>query len=79
MEKLFTKVDLADRWGVSRQVVNNWSNRREDFPAPLQYVSNNTIALYTYTSIKLYEEKRGLITSDDIEDAKAEMEERNDG
>lgn len=60
MEKLFTKVDLGIRWGVSRQVVNNWSTRREDFPAPSQYVSNGAIPLYSESLIKLYEEKRGI-------------------
>lgn len=64
MEKLFTKVDLGIRWGVSRQVVNNWSNRKEDFPAPYQYVSKGTIPLYTESSIKLYEEKRGINVND---------------
>lgn len=64
MEKLFTKVDLGIRWGVTRQVVNNWSKRREDFPQPLQYVSNGAIPLYSESSIKLYEEKRGIKTND---------------
>jgi len=64
MEKLYTKVDLGIRWGVSRQVVNNWSNRREDFPAPVQYVSNGAIPLYLESDIKLYEEKRGIKVDD---------------
>lgn len=64
MEKLYTKVDLSNRWGVSRQVVNNWSKRNEDFPAPLQFVSNGSIPLYTESSIKLYEEKRGINPND---------------
>jgi hypothetical protein len=68
MEKLFTKVDLGIRWGVSRQVVNNWSTRREDFPAPAQYVSGGAIPLYLESSIKLYEEKRGILINEEKAD-----------
>jgi hypothetical protein len=64
MERLFTKVDLGMRWGVSRQVVNNWSKRHEDFPAPVQYVSNGAIPLYKESDIRKYEEKRGLKVND---------------
>lgn len=64
MEKLFTKVDLGIRWGVSRQVVNNWSKRNEDFPAPVQSVSNGAIPIYLESDIKLYEEKRGIKPND---------------
>lgn len=60
MEKLYTKVDIGLRWGVTRQVVNNWSKRREDFPQPVQYVSNGAIPLYLESDVKRYEEKRGL-------------------
>lgn len=64
METLYSKVDLGTRWGVSRQLVNNWSKRREDFPAPAQFVSNGAIPLYSESSIKLYEEKRGIKAND---------------
>lgn len=64
MEKLYTKVDLGIRWGVSRQVVNNWSNRRNDFPEPIQFVSNGVIPIYTESSILAYEKMRGIVIDD---------------
>lgn len=64
MEKLYTKVDIGLRWGVTRQVVNNWSKRREDFPKPIQHVSNGAIPLYLESDIKNYEEKRGIKVHD---------------
>lgn len=59
-EKVFTKVDLAARWGVSRQVVNNWSARRSDFPDPIQFVSNGSIPIYAESDILKYEKLRGV-------------------
>jgi hypothetical protein len=60
MERVLTQRDLSDRWEVSRQVVNNWSKRHEDFPKPDQFVSSGTIALYLESDVKKYEKKRGI-------------------
>lgn len=58
MDKLYTMRDLADRWGVSRQLVNNWRVRHDDFPAPIQNVSGGTIGLWTEKQITKYEKGR---------------------
>lgn len=74
MEKIYTKADLAARWGVSRQVVNNWSKSKAErgyagrnpvqFPEPFQSVSNGAIPLYLESDIKKYENERNLIPND---------------
>ncbi|HDR3524033.1 TPA: hypothetical protein QCN93_004746 [Bacillus pacificus] len=57
MEKLYTQADLATRWDVSRQLVNNWRTRHiKTFPDPVQYVSNGKIALYKESDVMKYEE-----------------------
>lgn len=63
MDTLYTMRDLADRWGVSRQLVNNWRERHIDFPAPLQYVSGGSIPIFTETSIKKYESERANLNA----------------
>lgn len=60
MEKVLTSTDIATRWGKTRQVINNWIRRRDDFPKPCQYVSNGSIPLFKESDIKNYEEKRGI-------------------
>lgn len=58
--EILSKSDIAERWGISRQLVQNRTVRDEDFPTPIQYVSKGTIPIYTLESIKLYEEKKGI-------------------
>jgi hypothetical protein len=58
--KLLTKSDMAMRWNVTRQVVNNWSNRHEDFPPEITRVDNDRLPLYLEIDVIRYEEARGL-------------------
>ena len=57
---LLSKADMAKRWGVSRQVVNNWEARHDDFPEPIIWVHNNSLPLYLEEDAKEYEERRNL-------------------
>jgi hypothetical protein len=58
--KLLAKSDLATRWGVTRQVVNNWSNRHEDFPPEVIRVDNGRMPLFAEKDVIKYEEQRKL-------------------
>lgn len=58
--KLLAKSDLATRWGVTRQVVNNWSNRHEDFPSEVMRVDNGRMPLFAEEDVIKYEEQRKL-------------------
>lgn len=57
---LHTKQDLADRWGVTIQVVNNWAARHNDFPVPLTENVINGRPLYPLCEVERYERVRGL-------------------
>jgi hypothetical protein len=59
--KLLAKSDLATRWGVTRQVVNNWSNRHEDFPSESIRVDNGRLPLFLETDVIKYELARNLV------------------
>lgn len=59
--KLLSKSDLATRWGVTRQVVNNWSNRHDDFPKEFCRVDNERMPLYLERDVEIYENGKGLI------------------
>jgi hypothetical protein len=58
--KLYSKSDLATRWGVTRQVVNNWSNRHSDFPSEIMRVDNGRLPLFAGKDVIEYEKKRNL-------------------
>jgi hypothetical protein len=58
--KLYAKSDLAARWGVTRQVVNNWSNRHSDFPQEIMRVDNGRMPLFAEEDVIKYEEQRKL-------------------
>lgn len=60
LPKLYSKADLATRWGVSRQVVKNWENRHDNFPAPVMKVHNDSLPLYLEKDIIKYEEERKI-------------------
>jgi hypothetical protein len=55
LPKLLSKADMATRWNVSRQVVNNWESRHEDFPKPVMHVHNGTLPLYLESDVIEYE------------------------
>lgn len=58
--RLMTKSDMATRWDVSRQVVNNWENRRKDFPPVKMTVDNGRLPLYDLTDVITYETMRKI-------------------
>ena len=58
--KLYAKSDLATRWGVTRQVVNNWSSRHSDFPPEFMRVDNGRMPLFLEEDIIKYEMERNL-------------------
>jgi hypothetical protein len=60
MLKLYAKSDLATRWGVTRQVVNNWSNRHSDFPPEIMRVDNGRMPLFAEEDVIKYEKQRKL-------------------
>lgn len=60
LPKLYSKADLARRWGVSRQVVKNWELRHDNFPKPVMWVHDNSLPLYIEKDIIEYEELRDL-------------------
>lgn len=57
---LFAKSDMASRWGVTRQVVNNWEARHKDFPPVITKVDNERMPLYELVDVEEYEDARGL-------------------
>jgi hypothetical protein len=59
--KLLAKSDMATRWGVTRQVVNNWSNRHEDFPPEAIRVDNGRLPLFLESDVIKYETTRNLV------------------
>lgn len=61
LPKLFSKADLARRWGVTRQVVKNWELRHEDFPKPVMWVHDNSLPLYIEKDVLVYEKNKGLV------------------
>lgn len=63
LPNLLTKSDMATRWGTTRQVVTNWSNRHKDFPKEVMRVDNDRMPLYLEADVIKYEESRGLIGS----------------
>lgn len=58
--KLLSNSDLAARWNVSRQVVHNWSFRRDDFPIVAIRVDNGRMPLYLLKDVLKYEKERGI-------------------
>lgn len=60
---LLTQQAMAERWGVSKQVVANWAQRREDFPKELEGLivkTAKTPKVYAYADVIKYEHNRGL-------------------
>lgn len=55
---LMSKADMAKRWGVSRQVVNNWEARHSDFPEPAIWVHDGSLPLYLEEDVMKYEKWR---------------------
>jgi hypothetical protein len=56
----YTKQALAERWGVSRQVVNDRYKRHDDFPKPVEGLIKGGGPYYPLYEIMRYEALRGL-------------------
>jgi hypothetical protein len=59
--KLLAKSDMATRWGVTRQVVNNWSNRHADFPKEYMRIDNGRLPIFLEEDVIKYESERNLV------------------
>jgi hypothetical protein len=56
----YTKQALAERWGVSRQVVNDRNRRHDDFPKPVEGLIKGGGPYYPLYEIMRYEAARGV-------------------
>lgn len=57
---LFTKQDMASRWGVSVQVITNWSRRHDDFPQEMTGVfQDDKAGIFPISEVERYEQARG--------------------
>lgn len=58
----YIKSELAERWNVPRQTVNNWTVRRKDFPKPHHILgaSDKKMPVFHIDDIKAYEEKHNI-------------------
>jgi hypothetical protein len=52
---LLAAIDVAIRWGVSKQVANSFMKRQEDFPEPVVVVANGKTPLYLESEIEEFE------------------------
>jgi hypothetical protein len=57
---VFSGAELAKRWGVSRQAVNNWACRHTDFCKPIYGVVSGSTTYYPLFEVERYEKARGL-------------------
>lgn len=60
---LQTIQSMAERWGVSRQTVVNWSNRNDDFPRELDGLIEQTAKtpkVYALCDVLKYEQQRRI-------------------
>lgn len=76
--RFLTKADMARRWGVTRQVVNNWENRHSDFPAIETTVNKGKLPLYLLEEAIKYEKKRGITMELNIESLEKAIVDFND-
>jgi hypothetical protein len=58
--QIFSQMDLAKRWGVTKQVVKNWEFRHTDFPKPLATINEGRTKIYDITEVERYENIRNL-------------------
>lgn len=57
----YNKADLARRWNVSRQVIQNWVVRHADFPKEVYLFSDSKKGVYAEADVLNYEAKRNLL------------------
>lgn len=61
---LQTIQSMAERWGVSKQTVNNWAARHGNFPKAVEGLiapTAKTPTVYPLHAVKQYEKERGLL------------------
>lgn len=58
--KLMLQTDMANRWDVSRKVVNNWTKRDPNFPKPVQIIGQGKYPIYLESDVLKYERLKGL-------------------
>jgi hypothetical protein len=61
---IFSQTDLAERWGVTRQVVKNWEFRHNDFPQPIATVNGGKTKIYALDDVLRYESSRRMYTNE---------------
>lgn len=63
---LQTIQSMADRWGVTKQRVNNWRDRHDNFPKPIEgLLAVKTPFVYPLYEVKRYEKEQRLKCSSD--------------
>lgn len=61
---LQTIQSMAERWGVTRQTVNNWIARHDDFPEPIEGLITKTAKtpnVYPLHEVERYEKVKELL------------------
>lgn len=61
---LQTNGSLSKRWGVSRQVVQNWAKRDTEFPPAVTGLvegGKHVNDIYPYYRIEEYEKRKGIV------------------
>jgi hypothetical protein len=56
----FSRIDLAERWGVRPNTVWNWSKRDNEFPRPVSIVQQGRVHIYALADVQNYERLRSL-------------------
>lgn len=51
--------DMADKWGVDRRVINNWSKRDPGFPKPVAVVGCGKYPIYLESDMIEYGKGKG--------------------
>lgn len=58
--QLVSASDIAVRWGVSRQTVNNRKKRDNAFPSAVSNAGNGYFKFYLLADIEQYEKLKGI-------------------
>lgn len=69
---LLSKIDIANRWGLSKQGVNNIANRHPDFPDPITIIADGRVPVYSLEDIQAYEKRRNRKVKNPMESERDE-------
>lgn len=58
MDKLLNVADIVNKYNVSRHQVWNWIRRDNSFPKPKQYVSNDSMPLFSDREVDCFIKSR---------------------